>query len=116
MMRLEQFRRRGASAGDDLAGRRIRIIGIGISTAPSAANPTWQRLFLLGKVCRRQREKSPYWPSATTGLRSTPNFSIETSTVSPGCKKTGGWRAIPTPGGVPVKIKSPGSSVHTCER
>jgi hypothetical protein len=53
--------------------------------------------------------------SATTGLRSTPRPSISTSTVLPGSKYTGGLRAKPTPGGVPVKIKSPEASVHTSE-
>ena len=32
-------------------------------------------------------------------------------TVSPGCKKTGGFIANPTPWGVPVKRTVPGSSV-----
>jgi hypothetical protein len=53
--------------------------------------------------------------SCTTGLRKIPIPSISTSTVLPGCKNTGGLRAKPTPGGVPVKIKSPAFSVHTPE-
>ena len=53
--------------------------------------------------------------AATTALVSTPICSISTSTRSPGCRNTGGVRATPTPGGVPVKSKSPTSSVHTCE-
>ena len=32
-----------------------------------------------------------------------------------GLEKTGGFRANPTPDGVPVKIRSPGLSVHTPE-
>ena len=35
---------------------------------------------------------------------------------APGFKKTGGVRAMPTPEGVPVKIKSPGSSVQTFDK
>jgi hypothetical protein len=46
--------------------------------------------------------------SATTGLCSTPIPSISTSATSPGLSSTGGLRAMPTPGGVPVKIRSPG--------
>ena len=52
------------------------------------------------------------WPSAhrgayssdpaTTGLASTPIPSISTSHRSPGFRNTGGLRANPTPGGVPV--------------
>jgi pimeloyl-ACP methyl ester carboxylesterase len=53
--------------------------------------------------------------SCTTGLRSTPSFSISTSTASPLLRKTCGLRVKPTPDGVPVKIKSPTSSVTTCE-
>ena len=53
---------------------------------------------------------------ATTGFRSSPTPSISTSTSSPGFKNTGGLPTTPTPGGVPVKIKSPGSSVTTCDR
>ncbi len=53
--------------------------------------------------------------SPTTGFRNTPIRSISTSTTSPACKNTGGLRAAPTPGGVPVKITSPGASVHTSE-
>src|SRR5829696_1009311 len=37
--------------------------------------------------------------------------SISTSISSPGLRNTGGLRAKPTPGGVPVAITSPGSSV-----
>ena len=34
---------------------------------------------------------------------------------SPGCSQTGGLRNAPTPAGVPVMIRSPGSSVIACE-
>ena len=40
-----------------------------------------------------------------------PIFSISTLTVSPGCKKTGGVRAKPTPCGVPVSITVPAAKV-----
>ena len=46
-------------------------------------------------------------------LRNVPTPSISTSTTSPGLSQTGGLRAMPTPGGVPVKIRSPGSRVKT---
>ncbi len=45
---------------------------------------------------------------ATTGFRRTPTPGISTSTTSPG------WSG-PTPAGVPVAMRSPGSSVITCE-
>src|ERR1022692_4003200 len=54
--------------------------------------------------------------SCTTGFRSSPSPSISTSTTSPSFIYTGGLRATPTPGGVPVKITSPGSSVKTCDK
>ena len=54
--------------------------------------------------------------SRITGLRSVPRPSISTSTTSPFFNHTGGLRAMPTPGGVPVKIRSPGSSVKIRDR
>ena len=42
--------------------------------------------------------------------------STSTSTVSPALSDTLGSRAQPTPGGVPVRIRSPGSSVKTFEQ
>ena len=42
--------------------------------------------------------------------------SISTSAKSPGCIKTGGVRATPTPDGVPVKSRSPGSNVQNFDR
>ena len=56
----------------------------------------------------------PYGP--TTGLVSVPIFSTVMLTVSPPFRKTGGLRANPTPGGVPVEIKSPTSQVTDWER
>ena len=49
-------------------------------------------------------------------FRSSPSPSTLTTTSSPGCRKMGGLRAKPTPGGVPVETISPGSSVITWER
>src|SRR5207248_931942 len=51
--------------------------------------------------------------AATTGLVRTPIPSTSTSTTSPFFIETFGSRAQPTPGGVPVRIRSPGSSVKT---
>jgi len=48
-------------------------------------------------------------PPATTGFASVPIPSISTSTRSPSRSQIGGFRANPTPGGVPVAIRSPGS-------
>src|SRR2546429_381806 len=42
-------------------------------------------------------------------------FSIRLTTTSPGFKYLGGVRAIPTPDGVPVKIRSPGNRGHTAD-
>src|SRR3954451_6086337 len=51
--------------------------------------------------------------AATTGLDTTPIPSTSTSTTSPSFIDSFGSRAQPTPGGVPVRIRSPGSSVKT---
>ncbi len=56
-----------------------------------------------------------YPPLLPTGFLSTPSPSISTSTTSPSFNQTGGFRAMPTPGGVPVKIRSPGSRVKIWE-
>ncbi len=53
------------------------------------------------------------WPvgysgSAITSWRCTPRPSIPSSTTSPGLRYCGGFCPIPTPGGVPVEITSPG--------
>jgi hypothetical protein len=47
----------------------------------------------------------------TTVFVMLPILSIHTSTRSPGLSHWGGFMAKPTPGGVPVKIRSPGSSM-----
>ena len=41
--------------------------------------------------------------------------SIDTSTVSPGWRYTGGSKPMPTPDGVPVAITSPGRSRTAAE-
>jgi hypothetical protein len=50
-----------------------------------------------------------HFVSATTEFRNTPIREMSTSTTSPGLSHRDGWRAMPTPGGVPVEITSPGS-------
>ena len=50
-----------------------------------------------------------------TSLRSTPIPSISTSTTSPSRSGTFGSRNTPTPSGVPVRIRSPASSVIAFE-
>ena len=72
----------------------------------------WHPSFVL---LRSTSHPSRHSYSLTTGLLSTPSFSISTSTVSPGLRNTGVSRAKPTPEGVPVKIRSPGERVHTPE-
>src|SRR3954447_7201681 len=54
-------------------------------------------------------------PSTATGLRNVPIPSISISTSSPGASETGGSRKIPTPAGVPLRVKAPGRSVKTLE-
>ncbi len=52
----------------------------------------------------------------TIGVRSVPTPSTQLRRTSPGFKNIGGLRAAPTPEGVPVKMRSPGSSGHTDDR
>jgi hypothetical protein len=47
--------------------------------------------------------------------RCAPRPATRRSTTSPARRKTGGFMAIPTPGGVPVAIRSPASSVMNCD-
>src|SRR4029450_11184518 len=49
--------------------------------------------------------------SSSTGVVSPPSPSISIGTSSPSFSSTGGSRNTPTPAGVPVAIRSPGSSV-----
>jgi len=81
----------GLPRGEEMSGRALLRIGLTVGNAHVV------------------------YPSPTTGLCSTPSRSISTSTLSPGWRNTGGLRAKPTPGGVPVKMRSPGSSVQTPE-
>ena len=53
--------------------------------------------------------------SNVTGLRREPMFSIETVTVSPCRRYTAGSLVYPTPLGVPVSSKVPGSNVVHCD-
>ena len=52
---------------------------------------------------------------AITGLVISPTPSIWIVTVSPGCSRRFGSRKTPTPAGVPVRIRSPASSVEVRE-
>ena len=57
------------------------------------------------------RRGSSWWPSCQVmGLERVPMSVISTSTVSPGCIQSWGWRREPTPPGVPVAMTSPGNS------
>src|SRR4051794_10551941 len=53
--------------------------------------------------------------SLLTELVIEPSPSISIVISSPSCSHTGGLRNAPTPAGVPVMIRSPGSSVIACE-
>jgi len=52
--------------------------------------------------------------AAVTGFVRLPRPSISIVISSPGCMNTFGSRKAPTPAGVPVAIRSPGSSVIVC--
>ena len=55
--------------------------------------------------------------ASLTGLSIEPSASISTRHTSPGCRNTGfGFMANPTPGGVPVAMRSPGESVISPDR
>jgi hypothetical protein len=79
----------------------------------SAARP---EISVASVPLRRNSPRLPANQSAITGFNNTPSPSTSTSTTSPGLRKTGGFRAKPTPGGVPVAMTSPGSSVTVWER
>ena len=79
--------------------------GVGRSTYSSTDGPPVRRsrmAFIDVGCCQL---------SAMIGLRSTPiPLSISTSTTSPGFIHKGGFRAKPTPSGVPVEMMSPATS------
>ena len=60
---------------------------------------------------KKGREVADYSSDATTVLVMAPMPSISHVTTSPGLRNRGGFRKQPTPGGVPVKMTSPGSRV-----
>ena len=62
----------------------------------------------LRRVRRRGRGSSV---QSTIGFSTTPMPSISHRTRSPGSRNTGGSRNTPTPAGVPVAMRSPGSRV-----
>ena len=58
-----------------------------------------------------QRSPSTYSENATIRWFCSPSPSTDKRTRSPGFKKRGGLKPMPTPDGVPVGITSPGSKV-----
>src|ERR1017187_8326960 len=64
---------------------------------------------------QHHRSKTGYG-SAITGFTSSPTPAILTVTSSPGLRYRGGWRAKPTPAGVPVAMMSPGSRIPDCRK
>ena len=68
------------------------------------------KLALAPLVLGRKLE-SAHTRSYSTGFVSAPIFSISTVTVSPARNQLCGFRAMPTPCGVPVMITVPGNSV-----
>src|SRR5215470_16507904 len=118
------------------AGRAGRFAGAGAGAAAAAAarrhaggergggqhrseGPELHRLSVL-RWWTDQKPLFSGWPgrhrqslgapsSATTRLRMVPTSSTVTSMTSPGYIQTGGFRAKPTPPGVPVAMTSPGA-------
>src|SRR5947208_797180 len=69
---------------------------------------------IIGGATLCARDTTPQ-ASSTTWLRSTPISGTSTSTTSPGLSHFGGLWWPPAPVGVPVQIRSPGSSVAKVE-
>ena len=110
-----------------------RILGVAARDVELAARLGAARLRELGDHLGRALPRSPRRPScarrarttfdlpssgrgyaAVTGFVIEPTPSISIVISSPGCSQTGGFRNAPTPAGVPVMIRSPGSSVIAC--
>jgi hypothetical protein len=53
--------------------------------------------------------------ASTISCRCSPRLSMPRVTTSPTLRYCGGFMPVPTPGGVPVVMMSPGSSVMNCE-
>src|SRR5690606_32906795 len=70
----------------------------------------------VGQAGDEERDLHRRASLATTGLRSTPIPSMSASMTSPGCSRKGGLQAMPTPGGVPVKMTSPGSKADSRDK
>ena len=63
----------------------------------------------------RQGAASQPAHAATISCRCSPSPSMPSVTTSPTLRNFGGFMPLPTPGGVPVVMMSPGSSVRNCE-
>ena len=81
----------------------LRHVCDGNSTAARATSPACHACVYCRTLCPHHRVAEYANPL---------DLDLDTS---PGWRKTGGLRAKPTPGGVPVKNMSPGESVQTCE-
>src|SRR5262245_21632644 len=66
---------------------------------------------LAGKKLSPPRDGHQVLQEGTTAFVRLPILSTHTSMTSPGFRYCGGFIPKPTPGGVPVKIMSPGSRV-----
>ena len=82
---------------DDLAG-----LGGGWLDVPD--------LGLRGPVMTKALIRACGSPRTETCCRCSPSPSMPSVITSPGCNQMGGLNPRPTPGGVPVLIRSPGSS------
>src|SRR5512139_3522415 len=98
----ERLRRSGRGFGDQdgNCGRDCLALTPSRDSLPPALLS--QQGSLLSRSC---------YFSASTGFRSVPIDSMVQVERSPGLKYTGVARAVPTPAGLPVEIRSPGCSV-----
>ncbi|HET7130504.1 MAG TPA: hypothetical protein VFJ93_15655, partial [Gaiellaceae bacterium] len=90
---------------DDRVSRTVKATCLGLVREIAAVDRLWhdhiaeQATQVSGD---RAGQSLAHLPAATTGFANVPIRSMSTVTTSPGCKYTGGVRAKPTPGGVPV--------------
>src|SRR6516225_768816 len=115
--RPEHARRLVGSAGECAARPIVGLQLAGARRAPGSSvnGQQAEAQNIESNLAGREKKADGHPPAATTGFRSTPSFSISTSTTSPGLRNTGGLRNAPTPSGVPVAMMSPGSKVMLAE-
>src|SRR5262245_5973742 len=103
------------------------ILTTGLVAAVMAVTSIWCPAAAAGGCWSQHTPDRPGWAAppfdipypgyffTRTLLRIEPIFSTSHTHSSPSLRNTGGLREKPTPNGVPVGIRSPGSSVVPCE-